>query len=460
MATIRSIDPTTGVELARYEEDSDDVVERKLEAAAVAVRALDAAGWDQRAGWMRATADLLESEVELVASMITAEMGKPIAQSRAELAKSAHTMRYYADNARAFLRGRELDDPGAVAASSARTRFEPLGVVLAVMPWNYPIWQVVRFAAPALMAGNAGVLKHASNVPQSALYIGELFTRAGFPAGAFSSLLIGSARVEAVIRDRRVAAVTLTGSEGAGRSIAATAGDVLKKAVLELGGSDPFIVMPSADLGRAVDTAVTARTANNGQACINAKRFIVHEDVYDEFARRFAAQMAALVVGDPADNATEIGPLATEAGRREIEELVEDARGKGATVLVGGKRGVGAEGWFYAPTVITDLTRDMRLWAEEAFGPVASLYRVDSLDGALRIANDSDYGLGSAFWSNDADEIAAAERGIEAGAVFVNGMTISYAELPFGGIKRSGYGRELSMEGIREFCNLKTVWTA
>lgn len=460
MATIRSIDPTTGIELARYEEDPDDLVEAKLAAAAAAVRALDAAGWDQRARWMRATAELLESEVEAVASMITAEMGKPIDQSRAEVAKSAHTMRYYADNARAFLHGRELEDPAAVAASSARTRFEPLGVVLAVMPWNYPIWQVVRFAAPALMAGNAGVLKHASNVPQSALYIGELFTRAGFPVGAFSSLLIGSARVEAVIRDRRVAAVTLTGSEGAGRSIAATAGDVLKKAVLELGGSDPFIVMPSADLTRAVETAVKARTTNNGQACINAKRFIVHEDVYDEFARRFAAQMADLVVGDPADRSTDIGPLATEAGRREIEELVEDARNKGATVVVGGERGEEGPGWFYAPTVVTDLTPDMRLWAEEAFGPVASLYRVHSLEGALRIANDSDYGLGSAFWSQDADEIAEAERGIEAGAVFVNGMTISYAELPFGGIKRSGYGRELSIEGIREFCNLKTVWTA
>lgn len=460
MAIIRSINPSTGTELASYEEDSDDVVEAKLAAGHAAVDALKDAGWEQRAAWMHAAADLLESEIHTVASMITAEMGKPAAQSRAEVAKSAYTMRFYAENAQAFLEGRQLSNPSAVAASAARTRFDPLGLVLAVMPWNYPIWQVVRFAAPALMAGNAGVLKHASNVPQAAIYIGELFERAGFPNGAFSTLLIGSGRVEAVIRDPRVAAVTLTGSEGAGRSIGATAGDVLKKAVLELGGSDPFIVMPSAKLDAAVETAVKARTANNGQACINAKRFIVHEDIYDQFARKFAERMGALVVGDPAAETTEIGPLATESGRSDIEELVDDARDKGATILTGGKRPDGHEGWYYEPTVVADLTTDMRLFAEEAFGPVASLYKVDSLEEAFSVANNSDFGLGSAFWSNDPDEIAAAEREIEAGAVFVNGMTTSYAELPFGGIKRSGYGRELSLEGIREFCNLKTVWVA
>ncbi|ALJ21749.1 aldehyde dehydrogenase family protein [Microbacterium sp. No. 7] len=460
MAAIRSINPSTGLERAVYEEDSDAVVEQRLAAAAAAVPALAALGWDRRAELMRAAADLLESEIDDVADLITAEMGKPIAQSRAEVAKSASSMRYYADNAREFLTGRELDDPSVVGASAARTRFDPLGVVLAVMPWNYPIWQVVRFAAPALMAGNAGILKHASNVPQSAVYIGELFTRAGFPEGAFATLLIGSRRVEAVIRDPRVAAVTLTGSEGAGRSIGATAGDVLKKAVLELGGSDPFIVMPSADLEAAVETAVKARTTNNGQACINAKRFIVHDDVYDEFARRFAQAMDALVVGDPADPTVDVGPLATESGRSDIEELVEDARAKGAAILVGGRRSDIPVGWFYEPTVIADLTRDMRLYSEEAFGPVASLYRAASFDEAVAIANESEFGLGSAFWSNDPEEIARAEREIEAGAVFVNGMTISYAQLPFGGIKRSGYGRELSKEGIREFCNLKTVWVA
>ncbi|OYO07792.1 NADP-dependent succinic semialdehyde dehydrogenase [Enemella evansiae] len=460
MATIRSIDPTTGAELAAFEEDTDEVVEQKLYAAAAAVDALEAAGWDLRADWMRATADLLESETEQVAAMITAEMGKPLTQAKAEVAKSAYAMRFYADKAREFLTGSELADPSVVSASGARTEFDPLGVVLAVMPWNFPIWQVVRFAAPALMAGNVGILKHASNVPQSALYLGELFTRGGFPEGAFSTLLIGSKRVEAVIRDPRVAAVTLTGSEGAGRSIAATAGDVLKKAVLELGGSDPFIVMPSAKLDDAVEIAVKARTSNNGQACINAKRFIVHTDIYDEFAEKFAARMAALTIGDPVEAGTEIGPLATESGRRDIEELVDDARDKGADILTGGGRPADTEGWFYQPTVIAGITDQMRLFAEEAFGPVASLYRVDSLEAALEIANDSDFGLGSAFWSTDQAEIDQAVRRIEAGAVFVNGMTISYPELPFGGIKHSGYGRELSAEGIREFCNLKTVWVA
>ncbi|OYO08955.1 NADP-dependent succinic semialdehyde dehydrogenase [Enemella evansiae] len=460
MATISSIDPTTGAELAAFEEDTDEVVEQKLYAAAAAVDALEAAGWDLRADWMRATADLLESETEQVAAMITAEMGKPLTQAKAEVAKSAYAMRFYADKARDFLTGAELADPSVVSASGARTEFDPLGVVLAVMPWNFPIWQVVRFAAPALMAGNVGILKHASNVPQSALYLGELFTRGGFPEGAFSTLLIGSKRVEAVIRDPRVAAVTLTGSEGAGRSIAATAGDVLKKAVLELGGSDPFIVMPSAKLDDAVEIAVKARTSNNGQACINAKRFIVHTDIYDDFAEKFAARMAALTIGDPVEAGTEIGPLATESGRRDIEELVDDARDKGADILTGGGRPADTEGWFYQPTVIAGITDQMRLFAEEAFGPVASLYRVDSLEAALEIANDSDFGLGSAFWSTDQAEIDQAVRRIEAGAVFVNGMTISYPELPFGGIKHSGYGRELSAEGIREFCNLKTVWVA
>ncbi|MDL9978786.1 aldehyde dehydrogenase family protein [Microbacterium sp. ASV49] len=458
MAAIRSINPATGEQLAVFEEDDDTVVEAKLAAAAAAVPQLAAAGWEQRAAWMNAAAALLESEVHTVAAMITAEMGKPLAQSRAEVGKSAHAMRFYAENARSFLDGRELADPSEVSASAARTRYDPLGVVLAVMPWNYPIWQVVRFAAPALMAGNAGVLKHASNVPQSAVYLGELFERAGFPDGSFATLLIGSARVADVIRDRRVAAVTLTGSEGAGRSIAATAGDVLKKAVLELGGSDPFIVMPSADLDAAVEVAVRARTTNNGQACINAKRFIVHADVYDAFAAKFAEQMRRLVIGDPAEPHTEVGPLATEGGRRDIEELVEDARDKGAEILTGGARPDRDGGWFYEPTVVAGLTRDMRLWSEEAFGPVASLYRAASLDEALAIANGTEFGLGSAFWSADQAEIDRAVREIEAGAVFVNGMTISYPELPFGGIKRSGYGRELSVEGIREFTNLKTVW--
>jgi succinate-semialdehyde dehydrogenase/glutarate-semialdehyde dehydrogenase len=458
MASIRSVNPATGAVLATFEEDSEESVERAIAAAASAVRPLSAAGFGQRAAWLRAAADLLDDESELVAMMITSEMGKPIAQSRAEVAKSSYCMRFYAEHAADFLRGRSLDQPEAVNASAARTRFDPLGVVLAVMPWNYPIWQVVRFAAPALMAGNAGLLKHASNVPRAARYLGGLFERAGFPHGAFSSLLVGAGRVPALIADRRIAAITLTGSEGAGRAVARAAGDVLKKVVLELGGSDPFIVMPSANLDDAVSAAVRARTLNNGQACINAKRFIVHADVYEAFEREFVRQMSQLRVGDPSDELVQLGPLATIGGLCEIEELVEDARAKGASILTGGARARDESGYYYRPTVVADLGRDMRLWNEEAFGPVASLYRVASVDEAIDLANESDFGLGSAFWSNDPKEIERAEGGIAAGAVFINGVTTSYPELPFGGIKRSGFGRELSMEGIREFCNLKSVW--
>jgi succinate-semialdehyde dehydrogenase/glutarate-semialdehyde dehydrogenase len=316
---------------------------------------------------------------------------------------------------------------------------------------------VIRFAAPALMAGNTGLLKHASNVPQSALYLDTLFERAGFPAGAFRTLLIGSREVAAVIEDPRVRAVTLTGSEPAGRSVASTAGAQIKKAVLELGGSDPFIVMPTADLEAAATTAVKARTLNNGQSCIAGKRFIVHADVYDEFAALFAQKMAALVVGDPMDPATDVGPLATESGLADLAELVDDAIAKGATALAGGSA-VDGPGWFYQPTVLGDLTDDMRIVLEEAFGPVASLYRVADREEAVRIANQTTFGLSSAVWTRDPEEEAYFIRAMDAGAVFVNGMTISYPELPFGGIKDSGYGRELAAAGIREFCNLKTVW--
>jgi succinate-semialdehyde dehydrogenase/glutarate-semialdehyde dehydrogenase len=332
-------------------------------------------------------------------------------------------------------------------------------VVLAVMPWNYPLWQVIRFAAPALMAGNTGVLKHASNVPQSALYLDTLFDRGGFPEGSFGTLLIGSREVAAVIEDPRIVAVTLTGSEPAGRAVAATAAAQVKKAVLELGGSDPFIVLPSADLDAAVATAVTARIANNGQSCIAGKRFIVHEDIYDRFADAFADAMGALRVGDPSDEATQVGPLASESGVSDLVELVDDALDRGAVALTGGKA-VDGPGWFYPPTVITGITPEMRLYHEEAFGPVASLYRVRDIDEAIELANATDFGLSSAAWTNDPDEQQKLVREIQAGAVFVNGMTASHPELPFGGIKNSGFGRELAADGIREFCNLKTVWVA
>ena len=456
---IETINPATGLTVETFEAHDEAEVQRRIAEAAAAFESLKATSYAERAGWMHATADVLEAEVERVASMITLEMGKPIAQSRAEVLKCAKNIRFYADNAESFLAGEELADPGSVAASAAGTVWQPLGVVLAVMPWNYPLWQVIRFAAPALMAGNTGLLKHASNVPQSAVYLDELFERGGFPAGSFRTLLIGSREVAAVIEDDRVKAVTLTGSEPAGRSVAATAGKAIKKAVLELGGSDPFIVMPSADIDAASTVAVKARISNNGQSCIAGKRFIVHADIYDEFVGQFTDKMKALVVGDPMDEATEVGPLATESGRTDVADLVDDAVGKGAQVLAGG----GAPdrpGWYYNPTVLAGLTDEMRIVMEETFGPVASVYKVADRDEAVRIANQTTFGLSSAVWSNDAAEQDWFIANLDAGAVFLTGMTVSYPELPFGGIKDSGYGRELAAAGIREFCNLKTVWKA
>ena len=327
------------------------------------------------------------------------------------------------------------------------------------MPWNFPLWQVVRFAAPALMAGNVGLLKHASNVPQTALYLEDLFRRAGFPAGCFQTLLVGSGAIEAILRDPRVAAATLTGSEPAGRSVAAIAADEVKKTVLELGGSDPYVVMPSADIERAARTAVMARVQNNGQSCIAAKRFIVHEDVYDAFAERFTAGMLDLAVGDPLDESTDVGPLSSEQGRTDLEELVDDALSGGATALCGGRRPKEHErGWFYAPTVLAGITESMRIHREETFGPVATLYRVAGLDEAVELANDTPFGLSSNVWTRDEEEMHRFVRDLEAGGVFFNGMTASHPALPFGGVKRSGYGRELSAHGIREFCNITTVW--
>ncbi|MBN9605154.1 MAG: NADP-dependent succinic semialdehyde dehydrogenase [Actinomycetales bacterium] len=456
---IAVVNPATGITEREFAAHTAAEVEERLAQAQAAFEQLKATSFAQRGDWMRAGAELLESETDSLAAMITREMGKPIAASRAEVLKCAKVMRYYADHAQEFLADEPLDDPSAVNASRAVGRYQPLGVVLAVMPWNYPLWQVMRFAAPALMAGNTGVLKHASNVPESALFLQELFERAGFPVGAFVTLLIGSGEVAAVIEDPRIRAVTLTGSEPAGRSVASTAAAQVKKAVLELGGSDPFIVMPSADLDAAVATAVTARTLNNGQSCIAAKRFIVHTEVYDRFVEAFTAAMAALTMGDPMDETVQVGPVATRSGRDELAELVDDARARGAQILTGGEVPAG-EGWFYPPTVVAEVRPGMRLHLEEAFGPVATVYRVADLDEALAIANGTDFGLSSAAWTQDPEEQRRFAEELEAGAVFLNGMTISYPELPFGGIKNSGYGRELAAAGIREFCNLKTVWQA
>ena len=454
---IAIINPTTGVTERTFEPHTAEEVERRLARAQSAVGALRATTFAERAAWMLAAADLVEQDADQLAAMMTREMGKTLASARAEALKCAKGMRYYAENAEALLADEPLSDPSTVGAKRAYARYQPLGIILAVMPWNYPLWQVMRFAAPALMAGNVGVLKHASNVPESALYLDTLFERGGFPAGAFSTLLIGSGEVRALIDDPRVKAVTLTGSEPAGRSVAAAAAAQVKKSVLELGGSDPFIVLPSADLERAVATAVTARTQNNGQSCIAGKRFIVHADIYDDFAAAFAGAMGALRMGDPMLESTQLGPVATESGREELAELVDDARAKGAEVLTGGEIPDGP-GWFYPATVIAGVTPEMRLHREEAFGPVATLYRVADLDEAIDLANTTSFGLSSAAWTTDSEEQERLIAGIEAGAVFLNGMTISYPELPFGGIKNSGFGRELGAPGIREFCNLKTVW--
>jgi succinate-semialdehyde dehydrogenase/glutarate-semialdehyde dehydrogenase len=454
---IATINPFTGETEQTFEPHGEAEVERRIAAADAAFRALRSTTFAQRAEWMKAAAQLLEDDVERVARIITIEMGRPIAGARAEVLKCAKGMRYYADHAEEFLAPEKLADPSAVNASAAGTRYAPIGVVLAVMPWNYPLWQVIRFAAPALMAGNTGLLKHASNVPQAALYLDTLFERGGFPAGAFHTLLIPASGVERVLRDSRIKAATLTGSEPAGRSLGSIAGSEVKHVVLELGGSDPFIVLPTADLEKASTVATTARNQNNGQSCIAAKRFIVHTDVYDEFVRLFTEKVAALTVGDPLDETTDVGPLATESGRDELAELVADAVAQGATVLTGGSA-PDRPGWFYTPTVIDGVTPAMRLYLEEAFGPVASVYRVTDREEALAIANGTTFGLSSAVWTNDAADEEWFIQNLDAGAVFINGMTISYPELPFGGVKDSGIGRELAAVGIREFCNLKTIW--
>ena len=458
MPAIATTNPATGETVKTFTAATDAQVDAAITRAAARFADYRRTEFAQRARWMHATADLLEAEADAVAALMTLEMGKTLVSAKAEALKCVKGFRFYADHAEALLAD-EPADPAAVNASKAYARWQPIGVVLAVMPWNFPLWQAVRFAAPALMAGNVGLLKHASNVPQTALYLADVLSRGGFPDGCFQTLLIGSGAVERVLRDPRVAAATLTGSEPAGRSVAAIAGDEVKHTVLELGGSDPFIVMPSADLAAAVRTAVTARVQNNGQSCIAAKRFIVHTDVYDEFVSEFTALMSALRVGDPTDPNTDVGPLATEQGRDEVAEQVDIAVAAGATIRCGGRR-IERPGWYYPPTVITDITRDMALFTEEVFGPVASVYRAADIDEAIEIANASPFGLGSNAWTRDEAEIGRFADEIEAGQVFINGMTVSYPELPFGGIKRSGYGRELSGHGMREFCNLKTVWVA
>ena len=453
---IATINPATGETVRTFPELTEEQIDARLATAASTFATYRLTSFAARAGWMRAAARILEDERDQVATLMTTEMGKPVSAARQEVEKCAKACRFYAENAEGYLAD-EAADAEATGAVRAYVTYQPLGPVLAVMPWNFPLWQVMRFAAPALMAGNVGLLKHASNVPQTALFLQDLFERAGFPEGAFQTLLVGSSKVEAIIEDRRVVAATLTGSGPAGSAVAAAAGRNIKKTVLELGGSDPFVVMPSADLARAAEVAMTARLLNNGQSCINAKRVIVHEAVYEEFESHFVEAMSSRVVGDPMEDGVDIGPLASEQQVTDVSELVDDAVRKGATVLCGGQPLPG-KGFFYPPTVLTDITEQMRVHREEVFGPVATLYRVGGIDDAIELANVTDFGLGANVWTEDEQERARFTRDIESGMLFVNGNTTSFPELPFGGIKSSGYGRELSSNGIREFCNAKTVW--
>jgi succinate-semialdehyde dehydrogenase / glutarate-semialdehyde dehydrogenase len=450
---IATINPTTGETVKTFEELTNAQIEAKLQLATSTFQTHRHTSFADRARSMTRAAEILETEKNEFGRLMTTEMGKPLKAAISEAEKCAWVCRYYAENAEHQL----ADIFVATNAKQSYIKFQPLGPVLAVMPWNFPFWQVFRFAAPALMAGNVGLLKHASNVPQCALAIEDIFRRAGFPEGAFQTLLIGSDKVEAVLRDARVVAATLTGSEPAGASVAGIAGKEIKKTVLELGGSDPFIVMPSANLNEAVTTAVKARTINNGQSCIAAKRFIVAAEIYDEFEKQFVEQMKALRIGDPMEESTDIGPLATPQIVKDLEKQVQQAVASGARVLTGGKR-LDRRGNFYEPTVLVDVDPATEVSCEEIFGPVAMLFRVKDINEAIRIANATPFGLGSAAWTKDANEQQQFINELQAGSVFINGMVASDPRLPFGGVKHSGYGRELAEFGIREFVNIKTVW--
>jgi succinate-semialdehyde dehydrogenase/glutarate-semialdehyde dehydrogenase len=445
--------PATGQIEKTFDTHTPAEVEALIQRAVVAFGEYRHTTFAERARHLITAAELLEGEVPDVARILTTEMGKTFASARGEVSKCALGLRWFAEHAEALL----ADEPIATGASRSYVHYQPIGPVLAIMPWNFPMWQVVRFAAPALMVGNVGLLKHASNVPQTALLLEDLFRRAGLPEGVFTNLFVESKDIAKVIEDPRIAAVTLTGSERAGMSVASTAGHALKKSVLELGGSDAFIVLESADMETTVRTAVEARVQNNGQSCIAAKRFIVVEPVADEFLRRFTEAMDALVVGDPFDPATDVGPIVTQAQRAELVAQVEEARTQGATVHSGGQV-VDGPGWYFPPTVLSGITADMRVAQEELFGPVAMVERVPDLTAALEVANATTFGLGSSVWGTDEAEIQRCIEELEAGAVFVNAMVASTPELPFGGIKRSGFGRELSELGLKEFCNAKTVW--
>ena len=452
---IASVNPATGETLATFEPLTSDDIQAKLTRAANAFAVNRARTIAERAERMTRAAQILETRASDYARTITLEMGEPITAAVAEVRKCALVCRHYAEHAATYLAEERI----STDATESYVRFDPLGPILAVMPWNFPFWQVFRFAAPALMAGNVGLLKHAYNVPQSALAIEDIFREAGFDAGEFQTLLIGADQVAALLDDGRIRAATLTGSEPAGASVAAAAAKNIKKSVLELGGSDPFVVMSSADLATAVKTAVKARIVNNGQSCIAAKRFIVHEDIADEFQRRFVEAMEALRVGDPLDETTDVGPLAMPQIVEDLEKQVAASVAAGATLLTGGTR-LRDRGNFFAPTVLAAIPEHAPAYAEETFGPVAALFRIRNAEEAVQLANATPFGLGASVWTTDRAEAEVFIAGIETGQVFVNAMVASDPRLPFGGVKHSGFGRELGVYGIREFVNIKTVWVA
>jgi succinate-semialdehyde dehydrogenase/glutarate-semialdehyde dehydrogenase len=451
---IATVNPATGEVLKTFEPLSNAQIEAKLQLAADTFPRFQRLSFAARAGMMNKAAEILERDKDALGRLMTLEMGKTFRSAVDEAVKCAWACRYYAENASIYL----ADEEVSTNARHSYVKYQPMGVVLAIMPWNFPFWQVFRFIAPGLMAGNVGLLKHASNVPQCALRIEAILIEAGFPAGAFQTLLIGASQVDAVLSDARVAAATLTGSEGAGVEVGVSAAKRMKKVVLELGGSDPFIVMPSADLDLAVKTAVTARVINNGQSCIAAKRFIVAEEIADRFERAFADGMKALKMGDPMDATVQLGPLASKDAVASLDSEVRKTVAAGARVLTGGAP-IDGEGSFYAPTVLTDIPKESPGYREELFGPVACVFRAKDIGEAIRIANDSRFGLGASVWTNDADEREQFADEIEAGMVFVNKMVASDPRMPFGGVKWSGHGRELGgAHGIREFTNIKTVW--
>jgi succinate-semialdehyde dehydrogenase/glutarate-semialdehyde dehydrogenase len=450
---ITSVNPATGEVLKTFQELSADELAAKLDLAAEAFAEHRNTSFAYRAERMLKAAEIFEAEKETFGRLMSLEMGKPIQSAIDEAVKSASACRYYAEHAERFL----ADEVVETSASQSYVCYQPLGPVLAIMPWNYPFWQVVRFVAPALMAGNVGLLKHASNVPQSALAVEDVFLRAGFPLGVFQTLLVGASKVDGILGDRRIVAATLTGSEGAGIQVGISAAKHIKKVVLELGGSDPFIVMRSANLDAAVAAAVKARVANNGQSCIAAKRFLVEESIADRFEMEFVRRMEALMVGDPLDPKTELGPLASASAVEDLHRDVQKSIDAGARLLTGGKP-LDRPGSFYPPTVLTDIPRDSPAYNEEFFGPVASVFRVKDADEAIRIANDTRFGLGASVWTQDDQERAQFIRRLDAGMVFVNKMVASDPRVPFGGVKQSGFGRELGPFGIREFTNIKTVW--